>query len=333
MNTDVETRIVEADEAEVRVDRWFKRHFPALSHGRLEKMLRTGQVRIDGKRAKANQRLEAGQSIRVPPIEVKPEREARPTSNKGLRMAADDPVVRELTGAILHMDDEMIVVNKPAGLAVQGGSGTTKHVDAALDHLMFDAKERPRLVHRLDKDTSGALVLARSAKAARRIATAFRDKTALKVYWALVVGEPKLSSGEIDAALAKQPGRFGEKMELDDEGQRAITRYRIVERMGGKITWLAMVPVTGRTHQLRVHMSGIGCPILGDGKYGGQDAFLQGEGVSRKLHLHARAIRLPGPKGRPIEVVAPLTDHMKRSWSFFELEEAAASDPFEGFED
>lgn len=331
MSAAVETRQVDPDEAETRVDRWFKRHYPELSHGRLEKLLRTGQVRVDGKRVKANQRLAAGQTVRVPPIGGA-ETMATPTvAAKARRPAENDPIVARLREAVLYMDDEVLVLNKPAGLAVQGGSGTIRHVDAALDHLRFGAAERPRLVHRLDKDTSGALALARTAAAARRLALAFRSKATLKLYWALVVGEPRPAEGEIDAPLAKQPGRAGEKMEINVGGKRALTRYRTVERLGGKVSWMALVPVTGRTHQLRVHMAGLGCPILGDGKYGGQAAFLQGEGVSRKLHLHARALRLPGADGRPVEVVAPLADHMRRSWSFFALDEAAETDPFEGF--
>jgi 23S rRNA pseudouridine955/2504/2580 synthase len=335
MSGGVETRAVAEDESEERVDRWFNRNFLGLSHGRLEKLLRTGQIRVDGKRAKASQRLEVGQAIRIPPLDAETVRapEAKKPKPSGLQMEADDPVVRQLLESILHMDDEMIVINKPAGLAVQGGSGTKVHVDAALDHLKFDKIDRPRLVHRLDKDTSGALVLARSQAAARRLTQAFRHKATLKIYWALVVGEPKMSSGEIDAPLQKRPGRLGEKMEIDDEGKRAVTRYRIIERLGGKVTWVAMYPVTGRTHQLRVHMSEIDCPILGDGKYGGQEAFLHGEGVSRKLHLHARALRLPGINGKTIEVIAPLTDHIKRSWSFFDLSESSGKDPFGDFED
>jgi len=332
MSAMVQTRVVALDEAETRLDKWFKRHFPTLGHGRLEKLLRTGQVRVDGKRAKANQRLEAGQAIRVPPIEEGPEK--APVKKTAGGVQGDDPLVATLQSAVLYRDDEMLAINKPAGLAVQGGTKTAKHVDGALDHLRFGARERPRLVHRLDKDTSGVLLLARSGQAARRLTHAFKAKSAMKIYWALVVGEPRPSQGEIDAPLAKEPGRFGERMEINDEdGKRALTRYRIVERLGGKVTWLALFPVTGRTHQLRVHMAEIGCPILGDGKYGGQDAFLQGEGVSRKLHLHARAIRIPGPKDRPVEVIAPLEGHMARSWEFFDLDPDGDGDPFEPFDE
>lgn len=327
--TSVETRLVGPEEGEQRLDRWFKRHFPQLGHGHLAKLLRTGQVRVDGKRAKASQRLEVGQAVRVPPIEVLPDRPA-PAARP---VAEPDPqTVERLRRAVLYRDRDVLALNKPAGLATQGGSGIAVHVDGALDGLRFDAPDRPRLVHRLDRDTSGVLLLGRSQAAARRLAEAFRSKSAMKIYWALVVGEPKPAAGTIEGAIAKLPGRAGEKMAIDPEtGKRAVTRYVTVERLGGKVTWVALFPVTGRTHQLRVHMAELGTPILGDGKYGGQAAFLQGEGVSRKLHLHARAIRVAGADGRPLEVVAPLEDHMKRSWAFFGLDEAADGDPFEPF--
>lgn len=286
---------------------------------------------MDGKRARANQRLEAGQAVRVPPlpdagVAARPARERTDT--------ADPALAAELADRVLYMDDEVLALNKPAGLAVQGGTGTTRHIDGALDGLRFGAAERPRLVHRLDKDTSGVMLLARSQAAARRLTAAFRSKAAMKIYWALVVGEPKPEAGTLDGAIAKLPGRAGEKMAVDNEaGKRAVTRYLTVEKLGRKACWMALYPVTGRTHQLRVHMAALGTPILGDGKYGGREAFLQGDGVSRKLHLHARAIRIPGRDGKPLEIVAPLRDHMARAWEFFDLEEAAAGDPFGPFEE
>jgi 23S rRNA pseudouridine955/2504/2580 synthase len=323
----VQTRVVAQDEADQRLDRWFKRHYPSLGHGHLAKLLRTGQIRVDGKRAKANQRLEAGQAVRVPPLGAAPAPAAR--------AAKTDPETgAALRDAVLYRDEEMIALNKPAGLAVQGGSATTRHVDGALDSLTFGAKERPKLVHRLDKDTSGVLVLARSQQAARRLTNAFKAKTAMKIYWALVVGEPKPASGTIDLPIAKLPGRAGEKMAVDREsGKPALTRYVTLEKLGRRCALVALFPVTGRTHQLRVHMAARGTPILGDGKYGGQDAFLQGEGLSRKLHLHARAIRIPDEDGVPVEVIAPLQDHMVRSFEFFGLEPDRDGSPFTPFED
>lgn len=329
MSAYVETRVVDADEAEQRLDRWFKRHFPSIAHGQLSKLLRTGQIRIDGKRAKANQRLEAGQQIRIPPLG-----DAQPHLQFAKPARRDTETGAELIESVIYRDDEMIAINKPAGLAVQGGSGTTKHIDGALDSLRFGSSERPRLVHRLDKDTSGVLILARTQRAARRLTHAFRAKSALKVYWALVVGEPKPTNGQIELPIGKLPGRLGEKMAVDHEtGQSAVTRYVTLEKLGRRAALVALSPVTGRTHQLRVHMEAIGTPILGDGKYGGPEAFLQGEGISKKLHLHARAIRIPDEDGVPIDIIAPLQDHMIRSFDFFGLEPELDGSPFDPFEE
>jgi 23S rRNA pseudouridine955/2504/2580 synthase len=324
----VETRRVTADEAELRLDRWFKRHFPAIGHGLLEKWLRTGQVRVDGRRAKSNQRLEAGQELRIPPLPAgpAPKPEARP-------VAVDDATARMLRDAVLYKDAEVIAINKPPGLAVQGGTGMAdRHLDAWLDALRFDAPERPRLVHRLDKDTSGVLLLGRTAAAAAKLAAAFKSRAAHKLYWALVAGVPKLRMGRIDAPLAKLPGRAGEKVAVDeDEGKRAVTWYRVVDNALKKAAWLEMEPRTGRTHQLRAHCLLLGTPILGDGKYGGKDAFIEGTGVSRKLHLHSRAVRVPHPKGGTLEVVAPLPAHMAASFAFFGFDLHDAGKPFEAF--
>ncbi|HUN51472.1 MAG TPA: RluA family pseudouridine synthase, partial [Candidatus Sulfotelmatobacter sp.] len=297
-------------------------HFPALAHGRLEKLLRTGQVRLDGARAKAADRIAAGQEIRVPPLGELPERAARPAPK--LREAD----VADLLGRVLHKDEAVLVLDKPPGLATQGGSRLEHHLDAMLDALRFEAKERPRLVHRLDKDTSGVLLLGRTAKAAAKLAEAFRHKSTRKVYWALVAGVPKLQRGRIDLALAKAAGPGGERMMQDsDAGKRAVTWYATLDTAGRRAAWLALLPETGRTHQLRVHCAYLGTPIVGDGKYGGEAAFLSGE-ISRKLHLHARAISLPHPDGGTLAVSAPLPPHMRQSWRLFGFDEAAAGDPF-----
>ena len=325
---------VAADEGELRLDRWFKRHFPSVGHGLLEKWLRTGQVRVDGKRAKSNQRLEPASAIRVPPLPEARTGEERPGERKTDYPPVDDKTARLLADAVLYMDDDVLVLDKPPGLAVQGGTGMADHhLDAMLDALMFDAPERPRLVHRLDKDTSGVLVLGRSAFAAAKLAAAFKSRAAQKCYWALVVGVPKLRQGRIDAPLAKQPGRMGDKVTVDqDEGKRAVTWYRVVDLAGKRAAWLELEPRTGRTHQLRAHCLLIGTPILGDGKYGGKEALIEGTGVSRKLHLHARAIRMPHPRHGTIEVVAPLPSHIAASFAFFGFEEKAAGEPFAAFE-
>jgi 23S rRNA pseudouridine955/2504/2580 synthase len=328
--TGVQTLTVADDEAELRLDRWFKRRFPLLGHGRLEKLLRTGQVRVDGKRAKSSARLEPGQEIRVPPGVDKPPPEGKgppPLPQRPKVTAADADFVRSL---VIHRDDDVIALNKPPGLAVQGGTGTHRHLDGMLDALRFDAPDRPRLVHRLDRDTSGVLLLGRSARAAARLAEAFRGKTARKLYWALVIGAPRPVQGKINMALAKEGGPGGERVARDDEdGQRAVTLYATVEAAADRTAWLVMWPLTGRTHQLRVHAAeGLKTPIVGDGKYAGQAAFLTGS-VSRKLHLHARSIALPHPSGKgTLAVTADLPDHMRETWDLFGFDTKARIDPF-----
>jgi 23S rRNA pseudouridine955/2504/2580 synthase len=236
-----------------------------------------------------------------------------------------------IRSAVLHKDDDLIVIDKPAGLAVQGGTNTERHLDALLDALRFDGQERPRLVHRLDRDTSGVLVLARSAAAAAKLAQAFRGRETRKIYWAAVVGAPRPRQGRIDQPLAKLPGPAGERVAPDEEdGKRAVTYYRTVSHAGDKIAWVALQPVTGRTHQLRAHAVALGTPILGDGKYGGGAAHPAGVPQARKLHLHARALRLPHPSGGKLTVSAPLPPHMRETWAFFGFDESEERDPFAG---
>ncbi len=308
------------DDDGIRVDRWFKRHLPDTSYTAVAKWARTGQLRVDGARAAPGDRLEAGQTLRVPPAEparapAKPQRERPPLSDDQIAFA------REL---VIHQDSQALVINKPPGLATQGGTKTTEHVDGLLDALQFDAASRPKLVHRLDKDTSGALLLARTTRAAASFAKAFSSRTARKVYWALVVGVPSIDDGMIELPLAKQPGTGGEKMHVDEaEGSPARTRYRVIERAGNRAAWVELQPFTGRTHQLRVHMSAIGHPIVGDGKYGGQAAFLTG-GISRKMHLHARRIRVDHPDGGRVDVSAELPGHFAESLASLGFEQAAA---------
>ena len=310
-------------DADIRLDRWFKRHYPGLGHGHLEKLLRTGQVRVDGRKAKSGDRVSAGMAIRLPPQEMlsavtdlNPEKpRARPQ---------DEAFLRDL---IIHRDDHAIVLNKPTGLAVQGGSNTTRHVDGMLDGLRFDSAERPRLVHRLDKDTSGVLLIARSAAAAAFFTRAFRDKTTRKTYWAIVAGLPKLHQGKIDLSLAKGATKGRERVQADEDGKDAVTYYTVVDNAGDRASWLALLPLTGRTHQLRAHCAAIGTPILGDGKYGGAAAHALGSGAAHRLHLHARALEIPHPAGFTLKVAAPLPAHMKRMWEFFGFA-GDAPDPF-----
>jgi 23S rRNA pseudouridine955/2504/2580 synthase len=318
-----DTVTVSGEDTSVRLDRWFKRHYPALGHGHLEKLLRTGRIRVDGRRARSSDRVAPGQTIRLPPLDQM----AAPAAQAAARqvLPGDEAMLRD---AVLHRDDALIVLNKPPGLAVQGGSGTERHLDGLLDALRFGSDERPRLVHRLDKETSGVLVLARTAAAAAFLARAFREKTTRKIYWAVVVGLPKLRQGRIDLPLAKLPGREGERVRADaEDGKHAVTYYHVVDDVGGKASWLALLPVTGRTHQLRAHCAAIGTPILGDAKYGAAAAHLAGVPGAKRVHLHARSLAIPHPLGGTLRVTAPLPRHMRQSWEFFGFANDVA-DPF-----
>ena len=317
-----QTVTIAAEDGTLRLDRWFRRHYPGLPHSRLEKLLRTGRIRVDGRRAHSGDRVAPGQAIQVPPFENVPV----PASEGPRQILAGDAAL--LQDAVLYRDEFAIVLNKPPGLAVQGGSGTERHVDGLLDALRFDGAERPRLVHRLDRDTSGALVIARTGAAAAFLTRAFRDKAARKIYWAIVIGLPKPDEGRIGLPLAKTPGRGGERVRADpDDGKHAVTYYRVIETAGERAAWLALLPVTGRTHQLRAHCAAIGTPILGDGKYGAAAAHIAGVPGSRRLHLHAREIAIPHPQGGILRVTAPLPPHMQETWRFFGFA-ANAKDPF-----
>jgi 23S rRNA pseudouridine955/2504/2580 synthase len=324
-------RLIEVSEAEgeTRLDRWFKRHYPGLTHGRLEKLLRTGQVRVDGGRAKGATRLEPGMVVRVPPLDAAAETPVTQTGAPRVPRPITTGEAADLRARILYRDAELIALDKPAGMAVQGGTGTTKHLDGMLDALQFDAPERPRLVHRLDRDTSGVLLLARSAKAAQWLTKAFRDKTARKVYWAVVSGVPRPHRGKIDLPVAKAMTGDREKMVADeDDGRDAVTYYAVVENLAQRAAWLALLPITGRTHQLRVHCAEIGTPILGDGKYGGVAATIEGLAGRRQLHLHARTLSLRRPDGSILQVTAPLPPHMRETWEFLGFPREPAEDPF-----
>ncbi len=311
----VENLEVSDAEAGLRLDRWFKGRFPGLSHGHLAKLLRTGQVRVDGRRAKANLRVASGQVIRVPPLQPA----ARPSTPPPVQIRDADR--EDLERAVLFRDPWVLAIDKPAGLAVQGGTGQRRHLDAMLEALSDGRGERPRLVHRLDKDTSGVLLLARNAEAARFLAAAFRGKEVHKIYWAAVAGVPPRKQGTITLALGKERGSGIEKVETEVVGAKpAATAYQLAERRGQKASWLVLCPLTGRTHQLRAHCAALGTPILGDGKYGGRAAFLRdfaGEAqFPRQLQLHAREIAFPHPSdGTTVRVTAPLPPHMRRCWA------------------
>src|SRR5688572_5399225 len=271
MADQVRTFTVTDEDDGIRLDRWFRRNLPEASFGTVARWARTGQLRLDGKRAAPGDRIEAGQTIRVPPRDE----EKAPARPQPKREPLTDDEIDFVRGLVVEADPAAIVINKPPGLATQGGTKTSLHVDRLLDGLVGPDEPRPKLVHRLDKDTSGVLLLARTPRAAAFFSKAFSGRTARKVYWALVVGVPAVEDGLIDLPIAKQPGTGGEKMHVDEaEGQPSRTRYRVVERAGNRAAWVELQPYTGRTHQLRVHMAAIGHPIVGDGKYAGQDAFL-----------------------------------------------------------
>lgn len=316
-------------EGDQRLDRWFKAHFPGISHSQLEKFLRKGDIRVDKKRAKSKDRLTVGQSVRVPPLpdDAMFQKKASPADKSAPKQLSDYDIA-EVRGMILHMDDEVIVLNKPAGLAVQGGSGQTKHIDGLLDGLRFDFNERPRLVHRLDKDTSGVLVIGRTRQATKHLTEAFRNRTTRKIYWALVAGVPRPHQATISYNLHKIVTANGEKVVVDRQGQKAVSDYSVIAVAGTKAAWVALKPVTGRTHQLRVHCAAIETPIVGDGKYGGPEAFLEGA-ISKNMHLHAREITISHPDGGDINVVAPLSQHMAATWKLLGFHENDYEDPFE----
>jgi 23S rRNA pseudouridine955/2504/2580 synthase len=303
------TFTVSEDDDGIRLDRWFKRHLPDINFNLVSRWARTGQLRIDGKKAIPGDRIEAGQVIRMPPAGAEPDRPQRAQPRREPVSEEEAQYVRDM---VIADHPHAFVLNKPPGLATQGGTKTSKHLDRLLDGLA-DEGGRPKLVHRLDKDTSGVLLVAKTARSAGHFAKAFAGRTARKVYWALVIGVPPGEAGVIDAPLAKQPGTGGEKMQVDPEhGLPAKTRWRLVDRAGNRAAWLELQPLTGRTHQLRAHMAALGHPIVGDAKYGGAEAFLTG-GVSRKLHLHARRLRIDAPDGGAIDATAELPPHFAES--------------------
>ncbi len=337
---------VAPDEPEQRLDRWFRRQFPQLTQGRLEKLCRKGEVRVDGGRVKTSTRVASGQVVRVPPL---PEpREVTAARPEPAGPSASE--ARALTDAVVFRDDHVIVLNKPPGLAVQGGTGQHRHLVAMLAALRFGRADDPRLVHRLDKDTSGLLVLARTGAAAVALARLFRSRAVEKIYFAAVAGRVEPARGTIRYGLVKAAAKGeGEKMRLvhpdqikaTEGAKHATTDYRVIEQAGGRAAWVAMRPVTGRTHQLRAHMAALGCPIAGDGKYGGRGQENVGSGwgaglggaISRKLHLHAARLSLPHPvTGRRMSFIAPLPEHMARTWEVFGWNMADLPEPVFGEE-
>lgn len=319
----VETIRVKRTEDGLRVDRWFRIHFPEVGYTYLQKLLRSGQVRVNSRRAQANDRLASGAEVRVPAIVRQPAKTA-PSLKAPLGLSkADRDLVERM---ILFEDEHVLVLNKPFGLAVQGGSGTKRHLDGILAGMADRFGDRPRLVHRLDRDTTGVLLVAKHRDAAAKLGRTFQTRSAAKTYWALVKGVPRPPQGKVEAALVKASGPDGDRVRKalpgeQKEAMHATTHYSVIDRVGQKAAWVSLKPVTGRQHQLRAHMSVIGHPIVGDNKYEG-DVNMPAENMDNKLHLHARRLIIPHPMaGHPkIDVTAPLPDHMRRTWELLGLD-------------
>ena len=324
----VEQITVGNDEQGMRLDRWFKVHFPGLGFGHLQKLLRSGQIRVDGGRVKADSRVEPGQTVRIPPLDVDKKGGDENLTGHSIRNQADADVLAKM---LLHEDDKVFVFNKPAGLAVQGGSGVSRHVDDMLEAWRSKKGEKPRLVHRLDRDTSGVLVVARTRLAAMKLAEAFRARETKKTYWALVKGVPKKREDKISTWLVKEATPDGDRMRVAKHGEEgadhAVSYYRVLEQAGQTMCWLEMEPYTGRTHQLRVHAAHIGNPIIGDPKYFEADTNWDFPGgMQNRLHLHARRIIIPHPVKGMIDVTAPMPPHMRQSWNLIGFDEASADE-------
>jgi 23S rRNA pseudouridine955/2504/2580 synthase len=314
MNTaGVHSVTVTADESGMRLDRFLEARFPGLSFSHIQRIIRKGELRVNGKRAQPKDRLQEGQAIRIPPLRLEAPRP--PSADR----AAEEETRAFLRSITLREDADVLVLNKPFGLAVQGGSGTKRHVDGMLE-VMRDAKgQRPRLVHRLDKDTAGCLIVAKTRFAATALAKTFRSRAARKIYWALVVGVPKPRQGRISTFLAKEEREEESLMRIARHGEEgashAVTYYAVVDTAARELSWVSLKPVTGRTHQLRAHMSHVGHPIVGDPKYFTKENWQLPGGMQNRLHLLARRIVVPHPRGGTIDVSAPLPPHMQQSWN------------------
>lgn len=310
-----------------RLDRWLKKAVPDLPYGLAQKLIRKGAIRIDGKKAKGDERLAAGQQVRIPAVEDKQDvaRAERPAK---VLSADDEKFIRSL---IIHDDGDVVAFNKPSGLASQGGGGVEWHIDAYFPALADKLGQIPRLIHRLDRDTSGVLLCARSAEAVRRLGRSFKDRHARKIYWAVTLPAPVQNDGTINAPVMKPEGPLKDRMVIDKDGQTAVTDFVVLERAGKRAALVAFWPRTGRTHQIRVHAADVlKCPVMGDEKYGGAGAWLDGlDGVSPRLHLHARQLTVRHPTtGNDLKLVAPLPDDLRASWDTFGFDANDRADPF-----
>ncbi len=330
-------RRVDADEAGMRLDRWFKLHYSGLAFGQLQKLLRSGQIRVDGGRVKSDTRIATGQMVRIPPMLARMDNEHTPkqgrylTSNT-IRDRHDADVLRAM---LLHEDDKVMVFNKPAGLAVQGGSGLNRHVDMLLESMRSKKGEKPRLVHRLDRDTSGVLVVAKTRGAAAALTKNFRRRETQKTYWAIVKGVPRKKQGGISEYMVKEQTPDGDRMRIARHGERGAdhsqSNYRVIETSGPNLCWMELQPISGRTHQLRVHTAYIGHPIIGDNKYFNIENWTIPGGIQNRLHLHARNIMIPHPSGGMLNITAPLPQHMVQTFNLLGFDEKTG-DPEEEWE-
>ena len=307
MTEKLHTRVVEGDEGAIRLDRWFKRHYPALTHGQLQKLLRTGQVRVNGKRAETSTRIEAGQSIRVPPqVMTAPKRQIE----KKVARAS-----RDIKKFIIYEDDDVIALNKPSGLATQGGTGLKENLDDMLAAFSHKKHGKPRLVHRLDRDTSGVLLVARTPSAAAKLSEAFRERATQEIYWG---AHRRYSEARAGPDRCARFIKRGELMTVDEKGDEeaksAITVYQTLESAKWLAAFVAMWPITGRTHQLRVHMAYIGTPLFGDRLYGGEKPLgVNADELGKGLHLHARRLIIPHPRRGTLDLIAPLGPDMQKT--------------------
>ncbi len=321
----VETIRVKADEAGLRLDRWFKIHYPGVGYTYLQKLLRSGQVRVNSKRVESNTRLDAGAEIRVPRIAREPAKDRVGDAATAKTNKTDRDFIERM---ILYEDEHVVVLNKPFGIAVQGGTGTTRHIDGILAGMVERFGDRPRLVHRLDRDTTGVLLVAKNRNAAAKLGRTFQTRSAAKTYWALVKGVPRPPQGKVEAALVKASGPDGDRVRKARPGEQeqamhATTHYSVIDKIAHKAAWMSLKPVTGRQHQLRAHMALIGHAIIGDVKYLAGDQTGLEEAIEQKLHLHARRLVMAHPiLGQPkIDVTAPLPVHMRKTWEMLGFDE------------
>jgi 23S rRNA pseudouridine955/2504/2580 synthase len=314
--------IVEKDDHDCRLSTWIIRNNKLLSFNSVNTLCRKGLIRVNGLKTKASYRLVAGDTVRMPTPFSK-------TLDKKPKLKFDPLLEKELIDSVIFKDEYLIAINKPEGLASQGGSYQgDRHIDAYKSIFQFDSNEAPRLIHRLDKDTSGVLLLARNAKAANIFTSLFRQKLVEKVYWALVEGVPRKKEGIVESYIGKldiwrpnfQKDLDREKRSWNKENtKKALSYYRVIKQVGSQYAWLQLKPATGRTHQLRIHCAKLGTMIVGDRKYrNSQSGNFKDSIDSEKLFLHAKSLTFMHPVSKKTTVIeAELPKHMSLAWKRF----------------